>query len=139
IMRGIGSSNNDHRLRPRDDRDQAADPAYPSLRLGIAAVENLDALLVIGSNLRREVPMLAHRVRKAALRGAQIAFVNPARFDYQFHVAEFIDASPAKLVGELAAILAASLAESQHVPEHVASLVRAARIEARHRAVATVL
>jgi NADH-quinone oxidoreductase subunit G len=139
IMRGIGSPNIDHRLRQLDDRDQAADPAYPSLGLGIAAVEKLDALLVIGSNLRREVPMLAHRVRKAALRGAQIAFVNPARFDYQFRVAEFIDATPARLVTELAAILAASLAESQHAPEHVASLVRAARIEERHRAVAMLL
>ena len=138
-MRGIGSHNIDHRLRQHDDRDQAADPAYPSLGLPIADVEKLDALLVVGSNLRREVPMLAHRVRKAALRGAKIAFVNPARFDYQFHVAEFIDASPMKLVGELAAILAASLAESQQAPNHVASLVRAARIEDRHRAVATVL
>jgi NADH-quinone oxidoreductase subunit G len=139
IMRGIGSHNIDHRLRQRDDRDQAADPAYPSLGLPIADVEKLDALLVVGSNLRREVPMLAHRVRKAALRGAQIAFVNPARFDYQFHVAGFIDASPMKLVGELAAILAASLASSQQAPNHVAALVRAARIEDRHRAIATLL
>ena len=42
---------------------------YPSLGMPIAAIDQLDALLVIGSNLRREVPVLAHRVRKAALRG----------------------------------------------------------------------
>jgi NADH-quinone oxidoreductase subunit G len=139
VIRGIGSHNIDHRLRQHDDRDQQADPAYPSLGLPIADVERLDALLVVGSNLRREVPMLAHRVRKAALRGAQIAFVNPARFDYQFRVAEFIDASPMKLVAELAAILAACLAGSQQPPDHVAALVRAARIEDRHRTVATLL
>jgi len=47
--------------------------------MSIAAVERLDALLIIGCNLRAEVPMLAHRVRKAALRGAKIGFVNPTR------------------------------------------------------------
>jgi NADH-quinone oxidoreductase subunit G len=139
IMRGVGSQNIDHRLRQQDDRDQASDPAYPSLGMPVAEVDRLDALLVIGSNLRREVPMLAHRVRKAALRGAKIAFLNPARFDYQFRVAQFIDASPAKLIGELAALLAACLAESQQAPAHVAALVRAAKIEDRHRLIAALL
>jgi NADH-quinone oxidoreductase subunit G len=139
IMRGLGSDNIDHRLRQRPNRDQSADPAYPNLGMSIAAVERLDALLVIGCNLRREVPMLAHRVRKAALRGARIAFLNPARFDYQFPVASYLEASPAMLVSELAAILAASLAEAQEPPAHVASLVRAANIEERHRAAAAAL
>jgi len=139
IMRGVGSDNIDHRLRQHANRDQNADPAYPNLGMSIAAVERLDALLVIGCNLRREVPMLAHRVRKAALRGAQISFVNPARFDYQFPIASYLDAAPALLVGELAAIFAACLAEAQEPPAHVASLVRAAKVEARHRAVATAL
>jgi NADH-quinone oxidoreductase subunit G len=139
IMRGVGSDNIDHRLRQHANRDQNADPAYPNLGMSIAAVERLDALLVIGCNLRREVPMLAHRVRKAALRGAQISFVNPARFDYQFPIASYLDAAPALLVGELAAILAACLAEAQEPPAHVASLVRAAKVEARHRAVASAL
>jgi NADH-quinone oxidoreductase subunit G len=137
IMRGVGSHNIDHRLRQHDNRDENADPAYPNLGMSIAAVERLDALLVIGCNLRREVPMLAHRVRKAALRGAKIAFVNPARFDYHFPIATYLDASPAMLVSELAAILAACLADSQQAPAHVASLVRAAKVEDRHRAVAT--
>ena len=43
----------------------------PGLGLAIAAVEQLDGLLVVGSNLRRELPLLAHRVRKAARRGAR--------------------------------------------------------------------
>jgi NADH-quinone oxidoreductase subunit G len=136
IMRGVGSHNIDHRLRQHENRDQDADPAYPNLGMSIAAVERLDALLVIGCNLRGEVPMLAHRVRKAALRGAKVAFVNPARFDYQFPVANYLDASPAMLVSELAAILAACFSEPQQAPAHVASLVRAARVEERHRAAA---
>jgi NADH-quinone oxidoreductase subunit G len=68
-----------------------------------------------------------------------IAFLNPARFDYQFPVASYLEAAPAMLVSELAAILAASLAEAQEPPAHVASLVRAAKIEERHRAAAAAL
>ncbi|HSY07527.1 MAG TPA: NADH-quinone oxidoreductase subunit NuoG [Steroidobacteraceae bacterium] len=139
IARGLGSHNIDHRLRQHDNRDQSADPAYPNLGMSIAAVERLDALLVIGCNLRGEVPMLAHRVRKAALRGAKIAFINPARFDYHFPVASYLEATPALQVGELAAILAACLAGSKPPPAHVASLVNAAKVEERHRAAATAL
>jgi NADH-quinone oxidoreductase subunit G len=80
IMRGVGSDNIDHRLRQRANRDQNADPAYPNLGMSIAAVERLDALLVIGCNLRREVPMLAHRVRKAAQRGARDRFSQSRAF-----------------------------------------------------------
>ena len=90
LMKHLGSSSIDHRLRRRDFRSQDSDPAYPSLGMDIAAVENLEQLLVVGSNLRREVPLLAHRVRKAALRGAGVHFVNPARFPYLFPVGDYL-------------------------------------------------
>src|SRR6187401_3735561 len=97
LTRALGSNNIDHRLRQADFRDQAADPAAPGLGgLTIAGVDQLDALLVVGSNLRREVPLLAHRVRKAAKRGAKVAFLNPARFDYLFPVAAYLESSPTK-------------------------------------------
>jgi NADH-quinone oxidoreductase subunit G len=139
IMRAVGSDNIDHRLRQHVNRDQDADPAYPNLGMPIAAVERLDALLLVGCNLRAEVPMLAHRVRKAALRGAKIAFVNPAKFEYRFTVAAYHETSPAALVGELAAILAACLAGGQAPPAHMSGLVRAAEVNEHHRAVAAAL
>jgi len=139
IMRGLGSDNIDHRLRQHPNRDQQADPAYPNLGMSICAVERLDALLLIGCNLRSEVPMLAHRLRKAALRGAKVSIVNPVRFDYRFPISTCLDVPPANMVGELAAILAAALSDGQQPPEHLALLVRAARVEARHQAVAAAL
>ncbi len=84
IAAGLGTPNIDHRLRRRDFRDQAADALQPGLGLAIAAVEQLDGLLVVGSNLRRELPLLAHRVRKAARRGARVGLVNPAAFPLLF-------------------------------------------------------
>ncbi|MGH8205835.1 MAG: NADH-quinone oxidoreductase subunit NuoG, partial [Steroidobacteraceae bacterium] len=84
---GLGSANMDHRLRQCDFRGQGLDTRAPALGLPIADIDRLDALLIVGANLRHEVPIIAHRVRKAALRGAQISFLAPARFEYLFPVA----------------------------------------------------
>jgi len=59
IARGIGSGNIDHRLRQLDFRAQASEGAYPNLGLRIAEVERLEGILVIGANLRHEMPLLA--------------------------------------------------------------------------------
>jgi NADH-quinone oxidoreductase subunit G len=111
IARGLGSANIDHRLRQLDFRAQEHDAAYPNLGLKIADVDRLDGVLVIGSNLRHEMPLLAHRIRKAAIRnaGAKIAFLNPRRFDYMFPIAAYALAE-VDLVGELTAVVRAAAA-----------------------------
>ncbi len=140
IARGLGTNNIDHRLRQRDFRDQVSDPVFPTLGMRIADVQELNALLIVGSNLRREVPILAHRVRKAAQRGARVALVNPARFPYLFPVAAEHVSPPSQQVADLAAILAAAAASTgKAVPEHLATAVRDARIEDAHTAIATAL
>src|SRR5690606_14833088 len=94
----------------------------------------LRGLLVIGSNLRREAPVLAHRVRKAARGGAKVAFLNPARFDYLFPVASYVESSAARLVEDLAALVAAAGESGQAMPPHVADAVRRANVTDAHRA-----
>ncbi len=140
IARGLKSHNVDHRLRQRDFRDQEADPVFPGLGMRIAEVDSLNALLVIGANLRREVPILAHRVRKAAMRGAQVAMLNPARFPYLFPVKAHLTSAPADLVADLSAVVAAAAAATgKPVPRHLDAAVGEARISDAHRAAAQVL
>ena len=140
LTRALGSQNIDHRLRQRDFRDQDSDGAFPSLGMAIADIDKLDALLVVGSNLRREVPILAHRVRKAARRGARVAFVNPARFPYQFPVAAYCESSPAQHVTDLAAVLAACAETAgRSVPEHLSGIVGSVQVRDMHRAAASAL
>jgi NADH-quinone oxidoreductase subunit G len=135
IARGLNSNNIDHRLRQRDFRDQAADPVFPSLGMRISEVDSLDGLLVIGANLRREAPIIAHRVRKAAKRGAKVAMLNPARFPYLFPLAGYLSCTPGAMVTELAALLgAAADAARPAVPEHLATVVRVATVTDAHRA-----
>ena len=49
-------------------------------------------MLVIGSNLRMEVPIVAHWIRKAARKGASVAFVNPEPYEYYFKTAANVGA-----------------------------------------------
>ncbi len=135
IARSLGSNNIDHRLRQLDFRGQESEPAQPNLGLKIADVESLEGVLVVGSNLRHEMPLLAHRIRKAAIKGgAKVAFLNPRPFEYLFPIAAYGVAED--LVGELAAVVhAAAAAAGKPVPGGV----RAATVGDRHRAVSAAL
>ncbi len=109
LARGLGVSNIDYRLRQQDFRDQAADPAYPGLGLSLSSVDHLSAALVVGAHLRHEAPMLAHRLRKAAVGAkARVSFLNPSVFPVRFPVAGEITAPLHSLADELTAIAAAA-------------------------------
>ena len=102
---GIGCRNIDHRLRQADFSDQARAPVFPWLGQGLADLETVSAAVVVGSNLRKELPLVHHRLRKAALAGARIGMINPADFDFRMPLAEqIIDRD---LIGQLAAVAAA--------------------------------
>src|SRR6202051_3156364 len=137
IARGIGCANIDHRLRQLDFRAQEHDADFPNLGLKIAEIERLEGVLVIGSNLRHEMPLLAHRIRKAAIRtaGHKVAFLNPRRFDYMFPVAAY-GLADRDLAGELAAVVRAAAAS---VNQPVPAGVRDAKVEDSHRALAGAL
>jgi len=141
LTRGLGSQNIDHRLRQRDFRDPSSDPPFPSLGgLAIADIDSLEALLVVGSNLRREAPILAHRVRKAARRGGRIAFINPARFTYYFPVAAYLESPVSRERTDLAAVLAEVCRQAgRGVPDHLSAAVHGVEVTDAHRAVAAAL
>jgi len=139
IARHLGTGNIDTRLRRRDFRDQAADPAVPTLGCGIADLESRASVVVIGSNLRMEVPIIAHRLRKAALRGASVAFVNPERYEYHFETAAYVDAPLESFAAALAGVVAAAASAAKvEAPPNVRALVaRSAPSDAQRAAAAS--
>ena len=136
LARGLGSNNLDHRLRRSDFRDEASDPLYPSLGCSIAELERVNSVLVVGSNLRKEVPILAHRIRKAAIKGAAISFINPLRYDYLFPVAGYLSSNGLDLFDHLVAIASAAQANGALAPASIASIIGSAQPNDTHRAIA---
>jgi NADH-quinone oxidoreductase subunit G len=125
LARGLGVSSIDHRLRRTDFSGQEHDPMAPGIGLPLAEVDELSALLVVGSALRREAPILAHRVRKAALNGAQVGFLNPSEFEWHFPVAAEIVTPAGELAETLAGVLAAACAgDFSGLPDALAGQLR---------------
>jgi NADH-quinone oxidoreductase subunit G len=109
LLRWIGCNNIDHRLRQMDFSDQDNCPPSPSLNHSIEELERLDATLLIGSNVRTEQPIAAHRLRKGAMRGSRVMCVNPVDYEFYFKVTEKIIVSPIDMVQALAGIIKALL------------------------------
>jgi len=115
LMRSMGSNNIDHRLRQSDFSDQDVAPVMPWLGQNIEDLESLNAALLIGSNVRKEQPMISHRLRKAAVNNvAQISFVNPRAYEFNFPVASNISVAQQNLAAELALIAAAAYKASKN-------------------------
>lgn len=105
LMTGLGSPHIDHRLREVDVSDQASQPLFPSLGATLGELEQTQTILLIGSHLAREVPILHHRLRKASLRGAAVMVLNAYHYEFNCTLSEQI--ITAAWIQELAGILAA--------------------------------
>ena len=134
IAAHLGTANIDHRIERRDFSDQDNDPVFPWLGCDIADIEKQDAIFVIGSNLRSEAPILAHRVRKAALGGASVNFASSEAHEYFFGVDNYL--SGAGLVSLLSGDDVEPVIESLKKAGN--SLVLLGNIAARHEAYASV-
>ena len=94
LMRALGSNNVDHRLTQTDFNDQKRAPVMPWLGMSLEDLEQASAGLLIGSNVRKEQPLAALRLRKASLNGANISFINPRVYPMNFDPQYNIGASP---------------------------------------------
>ncbi|HID44950.1 MAG TPA: NADH-quinone oxidoreductase subunit G [Chromatiaceae bacterium] len=127
LLRGLGSSNIDHRLRQSDFRGDAADPAAPWLGQRFADLENNQAVLLIGSWLRKDQPLLNHRVRKSVLAGGQVMVINSVDYEFNYELSNKLIGTPADMVTGLAGVAAALGADTAGVD---------ATADAAHQAIA---
>ena len=75
LTRGLGSDNIDYRLRHAEFSPSAA---VRWLGTSIASLSHLQRVLVVGSNLRKDHPLFAQRIRQAARRGCKVNVVASA-------------------------------------------------------------
>ena len=107
LARGLGSENVDFRLRQADFSADGKRDGVPWLGLPVAEVNALDRLLLIGSFLRKDHPLLSLRVRHAAKRGCQVGVLHAADDDPLLPLAHKLVLAPDQWVTALAEIAAA--------------------------------
>ncbi len=123
FARGIGSGNVDFRLRQSDFSADGSLRGAPWLGMKVAAINGLDRVLVVGSTLRKDHPLLAQRFRQAVKKGAQFNLLNPVDDDLLMRVANKSIVAPSAMPEALGEVLkAAAEAKSMAVPAAVAGL-----------------
>ncbi len=115
LLRSMGCNNIDHRLRQTDFSDDDTAPLYPSLGSSIEELEQAKTVFLVGSNIRKEQPLLGLRVRKAFLRGARIMALNSMDYSFHFDLHNKTTVAPGELPFALAAV-AASLYDGDNLP-----------------------
>lgn len=123
LMRSLNINNLDYRLQQTDFRDQAQQPTIAEQSLPYAELENQQAILLLGCNLDREVPLAGLRVRKAFLNGAVIHAINPVDYNFHFEVAEKIIVSPQQLPQQIAAVVLALADDLSRLPSQLQALL----------------
>ncbi|MDR2013025.1 MAG: NADH-quinone oxidoreductase subunit NuoG [Rhodanobacter sp.] len=113
LLRGIHSDHIDHRLRTLDFSDV---PVAEPFQMPVADIEKARTIVLIGCNPRHEVPLLNHRIRKAAKAGAKVYAINPLDLDFNVELSGKTIAAPHALVDALL-VLAKAANDTGHLPE----------------------
>jgi len=133
LLRGLGSNNIEHRLRQTDFTDQDFAPVMPWIAKDIASIERLEAILLVGSHVRKEQPLIAHRFRKAFRHHqVKISAVNPRKFKWRFKTSEELISSAEGMVNNLAGIAKAVGVEQANL----AGLLNSASVDDGHKTIA---
>ncbi|HTH79146.1 MAG TPA: NADH-quinone oxidoreductase subunit NuoG, partial [Ramlibacter sp.] len=107
LVRELGSENIDYRLR---NAQFARKEGVRWLGTSISSLSNLQGALVIGSNLRKDHPLFALRVRAATRKGAKVAVIHDQANDWAMTMAasQIVPASDwAQALADVAAAVAA--------------------------------
>ncbi|AVO42129.1 NADH-quinone oxidoreductase subunit NuoG [Simplicispira suum] len=118
LVRGMGSGNIDYRLRNAEFEDA---PGVRWLGQSIASLATLDSVLVLGSNVRKDHPLFAQRIRQAQRKGAVVSSINSVQPDWAMPVAHVMVAPASDWLRALAEV-AAALGQSNAVSAPVSGI-----------------
>jgi NADH-quinone oxidoreductase subunit G len=117
LLQGLGATPFEYRLRQQDFRvpDSLSDATVPRPSLGIAVadIKNLSALFLIGCQIHSEHPILALRIRQAALADTTVLALNPFEVETRFPVKQHWVPESGDLCGVLAGF-AKAIIEKHH-------------------------
>ena len=138
FARGFGTGNIDYHFRALDSRARFS--GAPWLGMKVEDLGRQQAVLLVGATIRKEQPLLAHRLRQGAKRGLAVNVVHVADDDLLMPVANRLIARPSGLAAALASVArAVSEAAGKPLEGEVARAVAPVAATAESRAIAASL
>ena len=132
LINGLGSDNIDHRLRAAEFGSGAG---VRWLGTSIASLSTLQSVLVVGSNIRKDHPLFAQRIRQAVRKGGcSVNAINAVDHDWAMGMGQVMLAPSSRWAAALAEVAAAVAAQKE-----VAAPVPVTGIGAKARAIAAAL
>ena len=129
LMQGLGSGNIDYRLR---NAEFPTGTAVRWLGTPIAALSQLQRVLVVGSNLRKDHPLFAQRIRQSVRKGCRLSVINSraelgGADGWAMPISRLLVAAPEDWVQSLADVAAAIAVEKGVLPPAVGDATEAAK------------
>ena len=123
LARGLGSAHVDHRVRQLDFADNAIATPFGK---PVAELDKVKAALLVGSDLRHEMPLVNHRIHQAVKKGAKVYAVNPASFQFNYRLAGEAIVAPQALVDALLALAKGAVDAGHAAPAALADAINSA-------------
>ncbi|TAN54565.1 MAG: NADH-quinone oxidoreductase subunit G, partial [Betaproteobacteria bacterium] len=119
---GLGGSA-DFRLRHADFSGDGKRAGIPWLGLPVAAIDQLDRVLIVGSFLRKDHPLIAQRLRQAVKRGCQVSVLHAVEDDWLMPIAHKKIVAPAAMLAALRGLEGTPIGESLRSGKNAAVLL----------------
>ena len=123
LAREFAGGNVDYRLRQSDFSADGKLAGAPWLGMKVADLNKLDRVLVVGSTIRKDHPLIAHRLRQAAKKVTQLNFINPFDDELLMRIANKAVVAPSAMTDMLAQVVKSAAEQKQAaVPQAVAGV-----------------
>ncbi|HIH2762719.1 MAG TPA: NADH-quinone oxidoreductase subunit NuoG [Candidatus Azoamicus sp. MARI] len=101
LMRALGSNNIDHRLNQLDFTNQDKFPSFPGIDIDIENIDKSDTVLIIGSNITKEQPIIGIKLRKIINNGGKVFIINPINFNLSINMSEQFIINPKDFIEKI--------------------------------------
>ncbi len=105
LLRTLGSNNLDHRLNQVDFNFQYNMPVFPGINIGLDEIDNLDSVLIIGSDIVKDHPIIGIKLRKIINNGGNVFILNPIDFELFMNVSNKIIVNPKDFITVITCLL----------------------------------
>jgi NADH-quinone oxidoreductase subunit G len=137
IIRHLGSNNIDHRTKQVDFANQDSYPVHPNIGCQIEDIENFESVLLVGSDIHKESPLLALRLRSLSLKKNDVFIINPLHCNVNFDVTKNVVPKKGNILSYLSSILKSCAEIKKYdLPAEIKNMLSKTKSSVQHKSIA---